>query len=239
MAGRIAYYGGVAPNGLIFHIDAARRNSYSGIGTAWNDLSGFNYHGSLVNGPVFNSNDRGGSITFDAVNDYATFPNPLFNLYSGSNNTQQVWTVNAWVNLPSATSGVVLVNGYNSPNGINLGLYLAFYTGGAGPTYYLNWASSARFLYGGQNKIIGRGPTNVTFTLNCPANSMVNYINGAVDTTYTSPAFTPAGISQNMFIAGPGNAAAYSLYYLQIYNRALSAAEVLQNYNATKGRYGL
>ena len=68
MAGRVAYYGNIVKNGLILDMDAAKRDSYPGTGTAWNDISGFQYNGTLTNGPTFNSSN-GGSIVFDGVDD--------------------------------------------------------------------------------------------------------------------------------------------------------------------------
>lgn len=56
-------------NGLILAIDAADRNSYSGTGTNWYDLSTNNSNGTLINGPTFSA-VNGGSIVFDGINDY-------------------------------------------------------------------------------------------------------------------------------------------------------------------------
>ena len=69
MAGRIAYYGGIVKDGLILDLDAAKRDSYPSSGTVWNDISGFQNNGTLINGPTFNSSN-GGSIVFDGVDDY-------------------------------------------------------------------------------------------------------------------------------------------------------------------------
>ena len=60
----------IVRNGLVLQLDAAQRTSYSGSGTAWNDLSGNGNNGTLTNSPTFSS-ANGGSIVFDGVNDYA------------------------------------------------------------------------------------------------------------------------------------------------------------------------
>jgi hypothetical protein len=69
MAGRIAYYGVIVSNCLVLSLDAAKRDSYPGTGTTWNDISGNRNNGTLTNGPTFNSGN-GGSIVFDGTNDY-------------------------------------------------------------------------------------------------------------------------------------------------------------------------
>ena len=69
MAGRVAYYGNIVKDGLILDLDAAKRDSYPGTGTAWNDISGFQYNGTLTNGPTFNPSN-GGSIVLDGANDF-------------------------------------------------------------------------------------------------------------------------------------------------------------------------
>ena len=74
MAGRIAYYGNIVKDGLVFCLDAAKVDSYPGAGTAWNDISGFQRNGVLTNGPSYNSDNRG-SIVLDGSNDFVTFGN--------------------------------------------------------------------------------------------------------------------------------------------------------------------
>ena len=63
MAGRIAYYGGIVKDGLILDLDAAKRDSYPSSGTVWNDISGFQNNGTLINGPTFNSSNSGNIVS--------------------------------------------------------------------------------------------------------------------------------------------------------------------------------
>ena len=97
MAGRISYLGGIVTQGLVLDLDAAKRDSYVGVGTAWNDISGNGNNGTLTNGPTFNSNN-GGSIVFDGVDDYVTFlNNSTFQINAG--------TVSVWFKTTNAGSG--------------------------------------------------------------------------------------------------------------------------------------
>jgi hypothetical protein len=95
MAGRISYYGNIVKDGLILDLDAAKRDSYPGTGTTWNDISGNQNNGTLVNGPTFNSGN-GGSIVFDGVNDYANLSDPMSLRLETFNFTLSLWflTVN-------------------------------------------------------------------------------------------------------------------------------------------------
>ncbi len=60
----------VVTDGLVLCLDAANPKSYISGSTSWRDTSGNTNNGTLVNGPIFNS-DNGGSILFDGTNDYA------------------------------------------------------------------------------------------------------------------------------------------------------------------------
>jgi hypothetical protein len=66
--------GKIATNGLILALDSGDRNSYSGSGTSWTDLSGNGNTGTLTNGPTYSSTN-GGSIVFDGSNDYIDLGN--------------------------------------------------------------------------------------------------------------------------------------------------------------------
>jgi hypothetical protein len=79
----------IITDGLVLYLDAANTRSYPGSGTVWSDLSRGGNNGTLRNGPTFNSGN-GGSIVFDGVNDYASFPN-------NTNLDNQKITMENWV----------------------------------------------------------------------------------------------------------------------------------------------
>ena len=83
MAGRIAYYGGIVKNGLILDLDAAKKQSYTGTGTTWSDISGNGYVGILTNGPVFESSNN--SLFFNGVNSYISVSGII-------NNSEFIWS---------------------------------------------------------------------------------------------------------------------------------------------------
>lgn len=77
----------IVESGLVLLLDAGDKNSYLGSGTTWQDISGNNNSGSLVNGPTFNSGN-GGSIVFDGVNDQLQLANEI--------QLDESWTLNYW-----------------------------------------------------------------------------------------------------------------------------------------------
>jgi hypothetical protein len=215
--------GSVAPNmvtdGLVLYLDAANTKSYVSGSTRWNDISTGGNNGTLTNGPTF-SGANGGSIVFDGIDDYVNL---------GSSQQLQVTniTLSAWVKT-NQTNYQIVIDDLGTPPYTSWGMWLdptgkiAWFDG--------SWKTSAISV--NNNQI-----NNIVCTLN--STSLKFYINGVQDSnSYTVPSITPT--TDNKTIGNqPLNSYPFrgNIYYASIYNRALSASEVLQNYNATKGRY--
>jgi hypothetical protein len=237
MAGRIAYYGNIVTNGLILDLDAAKRDSYPGSGTTWNDISGFQNNGTLTNGPTY-SNANGGAIVFDGVDDTTNLGN-ILNIGLNS------WTVSCWFKINSYVSGAQGIIGktsFRSYTGrytifIETGnLYALFqpttnFTVSTSITPYNNsqWHQAVMtinrtgFLTLYVNGVSVGTPSNISSTSGVNLNTSTDYL--FVGSYANNTGQTPF----NFFNGSIGTA--------QIYNRALSDTEILQNYNATKGRY--
>jgi len=223
-------YLGIVTDGLVLNLDAGWYPSYSGSGTTWKDLKGSN-NGTLTNGPTFNSSD-GGSIVFDGVDDYIQ-TSLLFN--------KDDFTYSAWFKRTGnggASSDDNLIDSYD---------------GASVEWARLNVYSNRHSFHidNDRRKVILQGST---VTLNTwyysvgvwtkNSGNMKIYVNGVLDAETTHPnkttitAVNPETIGIRADEYYPecfqGNIAV-----AQIYNRALSANEVLQNYNAQKGRFGL
>ena len=241
MAGRISYYGGIVTNGLILDLDAAKRDSYPGSGTTWNDISGNRNNGTLINGPTFDA-DNGGSIVFDGVDDYTNLGDVLD---LGTNNL----TINAWINLsPSPNTDMYIFSkslfgaqSYRYGFSVSQTKLLTFFQGNGG------------------SDVIPRGITvlstntwyMVTTVINRSSNILM-YING-VQESFTGSNTVSQWNNLNFQSTNPSRVGSYTtsnntganLFFkgkiasLQVYFKALSATEILQNFNATKGRYGL
>jgi hypothetical protein len=224
MAGRIAYYGGIVTNGLVLDLDAAKKDSYPGTGTAWNDISGNRNNGTLTNGPTFNS-DNGGSIVFDGVDDYVN----LGVFQTLINN----FTINLWCRITKTTGGNILgFYNINSPfNGWGLGFSQNPLDGGK-----LNFWDGTSWKNSNID-VTDSVLRNITVVIN-NTTLLSFYINGVFSTSIqgdTISTFTgnKAIGARNDGLGTMGG----SINTITIYNRALSASEVLQNYNALKSRY--
>ena len=82
MAGRIAYYGNIVRDGLILNLDAAKKDSYAGSGTVWNDISGNGLNGTLIaSGPnavsASYSFANGGNIIFSGNSSSVILTRPV------------------------------------------------------------------------------------------------------------------------------------------------------------------
>ena len=225
MAGRIAYYGGIVKDGLILDLDAAKRDSYPSSGTVWNDISGFQNNGTLINGPTFNSSN-GGSIVFDGVNDYVS---------CGNNSNLQIeqGTISAWVKTTSPGAGFRgIIKKQN-----NYGL---FTNDSVLVTY--DWGntqirSTGINIADGTWKNIAMSFTTNTGT---PSNNAIIYLNGSAILTTTikqSNNTVEVQLARGGVSAGSTQLLNGNISTGLVYNRALSATEILQNYNATKSRY--
>ena len=230
MAGRIAYYGNIVTNGLILDLDAAKRDSYPGSGTAWNDISGFQNNGTLTNGPTY-STSGAGSIVFDGVDDIVNFSS--LRAYGGTDPHNYT----AWIKFNDGSSYKWILNNGAGSNGTSLIIYgskLGFFYNGGAAVVQANTTLSTGTWY--HLSVSYLGETTVKM-----------YVNGALDATKNTLSPT-AGVGTSTWSAtnqNPRLGAWFngsfpfngSIATTQIYNRALSDAEVLQNYNATKGRY--
>jgi hypothetical protein len=214
-------FGKIVTNGLVLALDAADKNSYPGSGTTWRDLSENGNNGTLTNGPTFNSTN-GGSIVFDGVDDYVN--------------------VNSFANiLPS--------NAYTKISWFYINSYLYNIISGGSSAQHAFWLAGTNKLNAGHNGNWSTVVSTTSLALNTwyfgavtfnTTNGWVLYVNGIQESTSVSTTtFSGTGgvligayeLGANVFNGRISNAL--------IYNRSLSASEILQNYNAQKSRFNL
>jgi hypothetical protein len=226
MAGRIAYYGGIVTDGLVLDLDAAKRDSYPGSGTAWNDISGNRNNGTLVNGPVFNSNN-GGYFSFDGTNDLVNMGNLSFNTV----------TLDLWVNIQTfnGNDAILTKGGQGLGPGATFSAWIVTATNTVRNRFY-NFSGSSNFVTTGN--LSANTWYNLSWTYD---NSNIRlYTNSTL--VQTSALVGPLITTSNDVIIASDpflNSAEMRSSGFKMYNRALSSTEVLQNYNALKGRFGL
>lgn len=216
----------IATSGLVFYLDAANPQSYPGSGTSWRDLSGNGYNGTLVNGPTFNPSNSG-VIVWDGTDDYLTT-----GVTGVVPNSISPYSVSVWC--------------YRNRNNVGYEELLAQWTAAnSGNSFFFGFNNSnVRFTDNWNDvTITGAGNTGVWMNLTgvySVSNAFI-YLNGALSATRGS-GFIYSGVGP-LIIGRQGelNAEYFSgrIANTQIYNRALSASEVLQNYEATKARFGL
>ena len=208
----------IIQNGLILDVDAAVPRSYSGTGLTANGLIG-GIGGTLVNGVGFGTTNNG-FFTFDGSNDYINFAN-------SSTVQQSSGTLSVWVR---ASSPGAFYRGIVAKQGA----YGLFFLNGALIAY--DWtADLARTT---EIDIADNTWKNVALTYQSGvSNGTFIYLNGVSVLTTT---ITIQSQVANLFGGAEANAGQYAACQISsfnMYNRALTAQEVLQNYNATKGRY--
>lgn len=213
----------IVDSSLLLWLDTGQETSYPGTGTTWTNLGSSGNAGTLVNGPAYN-NDNGGSLVFDGVDDSVDI---------GSGYTQQIFSVEFVVKPGSSqlTYADIIDNNHTGTrswviqqNATTLNQYY-FYTMADAPVFTLTtnqWS-------------------HVICTFNSQTNSKNIYVNGVLVNTGAAPVITYDGTE---FLrlgrwGGSGRHWNGQNSLTRFYNRALSAAEVQQNYNALAPRYEL
>ena len=221
------YNPSIVKSGLVLYLDAANSRSYPGTGTTWNDLSGNNNNGTLINGPTYDGTN-GGSLVFNGSNNNIDCGN------STSLNVGNIITLNAWFYTGSVSS-------YQPIAAKNTG----------DPDFgweFANSSSSFRLTF---------RPSSTQVNLNLAGILSINtwymgtmtydnltaklYLNGVLRGETSTGGPVTLNSTGSLFIGRriAGNHYNGKISNVSIYNRVLTASEVLQNFNATKGRYGL
>lgn len=239
----MAFYRGpnIVRNGLVLCLDAASRRSYPGSGTTWTDLSGLNNNGTLTNGPTFNS-ANGGSIVFDGTNDFVS-SNVGTTLDIG---TSISVTLSCWIRYTASASNYTgLLCKATSTNPMT-GFQMLLYTN----KLSCELASGTGVFVGPLTGLLGTTTLNTgqwfntVITVNRSTNTVSAYVNGVLESSQTNVSVNISNLTSaaNLLIGTERTSALFlngNIANAQIYNRALSATEVLQNYNATKSRFNL
>lgn len=232
----------VVQDGLVLNLDAGVDASYAGSGTTWTDLKGGN-NGTLTNGPTFDS-ANGGGLTLDGTDEYISIPLP--STANGSPN--QSFTISASLNLssligiyaafPMSNYGIASTTGFFAlefNNKSTLALIRGRIRNTSGAQNYTPYVA---FLQAEYNYL--------TFVRDANLNKMYVYVNNKNGTFFVSGAITGSDsiVSSNnndSFYLGK-TLETYSVgkfYQYHVYDRALTADEIRQNFNATRHRFGV
>jgi hypothetical protein len=201
-------------------LDAANSKSYPGSGTTWTDLSGNGNNGTLVNGVGYNSSNLG-SLVFDGVNDYVNIPN-FSSLANSPACTISIWSYvkqnkgyHFWGNLIfllQIQSNQTYRLRFNL-NGDWRGEYTTSFPSNIYHKLDITWDGTTTKMY------INAQET-VSSTLDSAFSSFSNTTNQPLEISRRSTDYSNVDIPQ-----------------VSIYNRALTASEIQQNFNATRSRF--
>jgi len=213
----------VVEDGLVLCLDAGSKRSYPGTGTTWTDRSASGNNGTLINGPTFNSaND--GSIVFDGSNDYVARPNFI--------GTTSTFSVCHWIKLAVNQKTRTIFSNYTSSNrgwvtGIsdNSQNVVKFYLGN---TVHL-YASSALDVNVWYLVSVTYDNGNPKIYINETLNNSSSSATVVFGSTLYPNDIGRLGVGSQYFNGSIAN--------VFVYNRALTADEIRQNYLATRGRY--
>jgi len=254
----------VVEDGLMLYLDAADPKSYPGSGTTWFDLSGNGRHATLKNSsaglPSHSTNNKG-IFDFTPNGSYATVPHDS-EIASAAFDDSWNFTIGGWLNIHSFLNYGTLINkadsGWYSES--TNGIWVEAASGGritcisstaetSKPSGYIH----AHFLYPGSsgNSIVNQVVENSWLNINyvgLGTNSTKVYINGEDTnqagnpgntisrTRNTNTADIAIGTRSSPVLATPQLDAFVASVH--VYGRGLSADEIKQNYEATKGRFG-
>lgn len=222
----------IITNGLVLYLDAANSKSYPGSGTVWTDLSRRGNNATLINGPTFNSANKG-AIVFDGTNDYASvssfasnFNGPFslcITFYQTSNSVSQTF-----------------FSTYNSVSNDGVFMQINSASEGSGLRMTYRQLGANIFNFTQTEAILLNTFYNVVCTYD-GANAYT-YYNGVRQSVSASASSYFTSVNSTLFINTITEIDRFftgNVYQISIYNKALNSKEILQNYNAVKGRFKL
>jgi hypothetical protein len=216
----------VISDGLVLYLDATNTRSYSGTGSSWYDLSVYGNNSTLVSSPTF-INNKYGQLALNGSTQYSSVP---YNstLWNGQTYTLSLWAKKIGLGDGGLARGIMISKDANYIDHAYNGKTMASFRNNTGqqtliygnnPASYNEWRHYA-FTYDGTIGIL--------------------YENGAAT---GSTALVGNNVNSSVSPLNIGRWDGSSIYFngciasSMVYNRALNADEILQNYNATKYKY--
>jgi hypothetical protein len=230
-------------NGLVIHVDANNRNSYSGSGATWTDLSSSGNNFTLTNSPTFGTVDNGSYFQFDGTSSYAICNN------SSSFNSLSTMTTEILFADDNISGTQALYGDGSGVIGANQGfaVIVANTSGGvigtrdakafSGASNTATWRySSGSYLW---NHYV------ITWTVSVSTVSGNYYLNNSAPTAWTVSRSSISSTSPLSIAARPGSGSALTSFFsgrialFRMYNKIIDTNEITRNYNQYKSRYGL
>jgi hypothetical protein len=231
----------IVTDGLVFGVNSADRNSYSGTGNTWFDLSGNQFNSTLTNGPTYSTNNNG-IIVLDGTNDLVSIPgNTTIN---SSNFTWQSFHYIRQANLNDldamwwSEDGVKnFLMGYRNTN-----LVSSYFRIDSDSSVYQSPSigTQSNGLSVNAGSVTGRWL--FTTVVKSGTTFYLYWNNAVLMWTVTISDWNISSTSQAIVFGAKNDftyANAMNIGNILMYNRALTTNEIAQNYNSQKSRFGL
>lgn len=214
----------IIENGLVLCLDAANVKSYPGSGTTWTDLSGNGNNGTLVASPTYNTDARG-NILFNGTTQYAT----------GTTLALTSYTLGFWIRFLTLPTGLSTEEQILNTPGSTFGISIVD-TVANGTWRWQSWNGST----GRQSSTTVTTNVWYNFAMTGTSTTAQFFLNGLSTDSFA----TGASISSGTIYLAAYNAAAdrslnCNISNVSFYNRVLSTSEIMQNFNALRGRFGI
>ena len=217
----------IVPDGLIVYLDPANSRSYSGSGNTWYDISGNSLNASLVNNPSYTVSNRG-TFILDGSSNYFTLPN-------NSILSLSEFTISIWVKVLQLNADQYLVD---TSSNLNFGYGYSFRIRSNNTIRF--WAYDANTLVETTETVSSNLWYHITVSYSNFSKTQRIYINGSLSASaqhtnafvLADPQYLRIGHSQVL-----GGYSKAVIGQSMFYNRELSASEIKQNYDSSKGRY--
>ena len=215
----------IVTDNLVLALDAANTKSYDGSGTTWTDLSGKGNNGTISG--ATHTSGAGGYFDFDGTNDYVSHSNDSFVSNGGA-------TLESWFNIDTLSADRTLINHsgfsyFNLLRTSNNKIRLEYKSTSADNTQLF---STSTISTGSWYYVVG--------VVNSTGARI--YINGELDASNSTPQ-NLGTVSSTLYVGGYNTNSLYrfdgKIAVAKRYDKPLTAAEVLQNYNALRGRFGV
>ena len=241
--GCVAGFEPFSPSGLVIHVDANNRNSYSGSGTAWIDLSGLNNNFTLTNSPTFGTVNNGSYFQFDGTSSFASCAN------SSSFNSLSTMTTEILFADDNISGTQALYGDGSGVIGANRGFGVVVTSTGGGvigtrdATAFSAASITATWRYSAGSYLWNHYV--ITWTVSGSTVSGNWYLNNSAPTAWTVDRNSISSTSPLSIAARPGSGTAVAQYFsgrialFRMYNKIIDTNEITRNYNQYKSRYGL
>jgi hypothetical protein len=218
----------IVTNGLVLALDAGNTKSYPGSGNTWYDLSPYKANMTLFNAPTFTNSGATSYLSFDGSDDYGSTTVSVPDSTTGDRCCFECWCYGPMNNATmlmawgTGIQDIFIFNGGIGFNTYNSDVY------GISSTPLVNaWKHIVINFYRGdytQGSIYVNGvQQSLSYYNSVQNNSNARFAGGAL----------------RIAAGGDGYYGNWRFNVVKVYNKALSSNEVLQNYNALKGRFGL